>query len=199
MAPPEQYRCRRCFSLSFNFFLRWNTRRPREKMSLEPPTDVAVGSDCNFEHTIPLTAAPPRLYWPWSTSVRPRSQEMAARERLKLPRSVPPHCILLSACLSHSLHPLYSYRRHVTSFAPLRGPANQRARSLARSFLPVTSLGTATARVFFFFSCRAQAAAPSRLLIQSAFVAARKVHAFYDLISCVCCVNLNNSPIQWCF
>lgn len=43
---------------------------------------------------------------------------------------------------------------------------------------------------------QAAAAARSRLLIQSAFVAARKVHAFYDLISCVCYVNLNNSPIQ---
>lgn len=41
-----------------------------------------------------------------------------------------------------------------------------------------------------------QAAARSRLLIQSAFVAARKVHAFYDLISCVCYVNRNNLPIQ---
>lgn len=107
----------------------------------------------------------------------------------KLPHSIPPHCILLSACLSHSLHPLYSYRWHVTSFAPLRGPANQRARSLLPScHKPRNGYSQGF--------CRAQAVAPSRLLIQSAFVAARKVHAFYDLISCVCCVNLNNSPIQ---
>lgn len=48
-----------------------------------------------------------------------------------------PHCILLSACLSHSLHLLCSYRQHVTSFALLRGPANETASS---PFLPVTSL-----------------------------------------------------------
>lgn len=45
-------------------------------------------------------------------------------------------CILLSACLSHSSHPLCSYRQHVTSFALLRGPANE----TSSSFLPVTSL-----------------------------------------------------------
>lgn len=38
---------------------------------------------------------------------------------------ISPRCILLSACLSHSSHPLCSYRRHVTSFALLRGPANE--------------------------------------------------------------------------
>lgn len=109
--------------------------------------------------------------------------------RVKLLHFIPPRCILLSACLSHSSHPLYSYRRHVTSFALLRGPANE----TASSFLPVTSLKQLQ------WVCTAQAAAQSRLFIQSAFVPAGKVHAFYDLISCVCCVNLNNSPIHWCF
>lgn len=66
---------------------------------------------------------------------------------------ISPRCILLSACLSHSSHPLCSYRRHVTSFALLRGPANE----TASPFLPVTSLQQPQ------WLCTAQAATQSWL------------------------------------
>lgn len=69
--------------------------------------------------------------------------------RVKLLHFIPARCILLSACLSHSSHPLYSYQQHVTSFALLRGPANE----TASSFLPVTSLKQLQ------WVCTAQAAA----------------------------------------
>lgn len=81
--------------------------------------------------------------WPWSRISVTLFPGNGSARRAKLLHSIPLHCILLSACLSHSLHPLYSYRWHVTGFALLKGLASQRT----HSFLPVTSLGTAAAKV----------------------------------------------------
>lgn len=64
------------------------------------------------------------------------------------------HCILLSACLSRSSHPLYSYLQHVTSFAPLRSSANETAGPFPSCHKPQTAkvslqlAGAAASRVF---------------------------------------------------
>lgn len=84
-----------------------------------------------------LNGTVPWFHWPWRRSQSipiPRGNGSVRRATFLL--FISPRCILLSACLSHSSHPLSSYRRHVTSFAPLRGPASE----TASPFLPVTSL-----------------------------------------------------------
>ena len=105
-----------------------------------------------------LNGVMPCLHWPWKGSQTisiPRGNG-SVRGATFL-RFISPHCILLSACHSHSSHPLCSYRRHVTSFALLRGPANEKA----SAFLPVTSLKQLP------WVCSAQAAPQSWLFTQS--------------------------------
>lgn len=120
----------------------------------------------------------PCLHWPWKRSQSvPIPRGNGSVRRVTFLHFISPRCILLSACLSHSSHPLYSYRQHVTSFALLRGPANE----TASPFLPVTSLKQLQ------WVCGAQAAA------QSLHQQGRCTHFMISFP--VCWVNLNNSLI----